>query len=103
MTDLKALHHLIAAYLNEDWYYEYGEPWTAVEAFVRDEPDYAPVVGGDIRRLIAESASDSEVERCLDTFGLGYAATTAGWQDYGEWLLAVANRVDELLHTSPAA
>jgi len=103
MNGLNALHHLMAAYLNEDWYYDYGEPWAAVEAFVQDEPEHAPALPADIRRLLAESDSESDIEQQLDTFGLGYAATTAGWQSYREWLFAVANRVEELLHTTPAA
>jgi hypothetical protein len=103
MSDLHALHHLMGAYLNEDWYLEYGDPWVAVEAFTRDEPEYAPEVSADIRRAVEESTSDGELEGRLDKFGLGYAATTAGWTSYGAWLLAVADRVDQLLHSSPAA
>lgn len=103
MSDFAALHHMVGAYLNEDWYLEYGDPWTAVEAFARDEPEYAPAVGADIRRAVAESGSGDELERRLDRFGLGYDATGAGWPSYSAWLLAVADRVDELLRTTPAA
>jgi len=35
--------------------------------------------------------------------GLNYLPTADGWKSYGEWLLAVADRVDELLHTTPTA
>ena len=103
MSDLEALHQLMGAYLHEDWYLEYGDPWVAVEAFTRDEPEHAPALSADIRRVIDQSTSDSELEARLDKFGLGYAATTDGWSSYEAWLVAVADRVDQLLHTSPAA
>jgi hypothetical protein len=103
MSDLEALRQLMGAYLYEDWYIDYGDPWVAVEAFTRDEPEYAPAVSADIRRAVQEASSDDELEKRLDKFGLGYAATSAGWASYGAWLLAVADRVDQLLHTSPAA
>jgi hypothetical protein len=103
MSDLEALHHLVGAYLNEDWYLEYGDPWVAVEAFTRDEPEYAPGVSVDIHRAVAESSSDEELENRLDNFGLSFDAAGAGWPSYGAWLLAVADRVDELLRTFPAA
>jgi hypothetical protein len=103
MSDLPALHQLVGAYLNEDWYLEYGDPWVAVEAFVRDEPEYAPAVGADIHRAVAESTTAEELEHIMDKFGLGYDAIGAGWPSYDAWLLAVADRVDELLRTSPAA
>jgi hypothetical protein len=102
VKDLTALHQLLGAYLYEDWYLDYGEPWVAIEAFVRDEPEYAPALRADIRRVLAESTSDSELERRLDKFGLGYAATTAGWESYGVWLQAVSDRVDGLLQESQA-
>lgn len=103
MNDLEALHQLLGAYLYEDWDIDYGDPWKAVEAFVREEPEYAPNLPADIRRAVAESNTDAELEKRLDKFGLGYAATTAGWSSYGTWLLAVADRVEEILRKSPAA
>lgn len=103
MSDLESLDQLLGGYLNEEWYLEYGDPWVAVEAFARQEPDYAPSLRTAIEAAVAAAGSDSELERCLDRLGLGYAATTDGWDTYGEWILAVADRVEELLHKSPAA
>lgn len=103
MTDFKALGTLIGGYLNEDWPEEFSDPWAAVERFVLWEPEYAPWVSSDIRALTSQIQSDQEVSRQLAKFGLGYAATNDGWKSYSQWLLAVADRVDELLHTSPAA
>jgi hypothetical protein len=103
MSNFESLDNLIGAYLYEDWFIDYGDPWAAVEAFVRDEPAYAPLVCAEIRRAVAQANSDSDLEGLLDKFGLGYDAVSAGWASYGAWLLAVAERVDQLLHGSPAA
>lgn len=103
MKDLKALSTLIGGYVNQDWPEEYDDPWAAVERFVQWEPDYAPHLRADIAWLTAQYPSDQDVETVLDRMALGYAATNDGWSSYREWLLAVADRVDELLHTSPAA
>lgn len=103
MSNLESLDTLIGGYLHEDWYLLYGDPWVAVETFVRNEPEYAPAVKADIERAVAESTSDHELENYLDKLGLGYSATTDSWSSYGAWLLAVAERVEELLRKSPAA
>jgi hypothetical protein len=103
MRELNALGTLIGGYLHEDWYLEYGDPWVAIERFVLWEPDYAPFVRADVDKLVARCRTDEEVVQVMDEFGLGYDATSAGWASYGTWLLAVADRVDQLLHTSPAA
>jgi|SRR4051812_10990356 len=103
MTDLKALSTLIGGYLNQDWPEEYSDPWAAVERFVQWEPDYAPHLRADIAWLMTRCASDQDLENVMDKWALGYAATNDGWDSYGAWLLAVADRVDELLHKSPAA
>jgi hypothetical protein len=102
MRKLNALGTLIGGYLNEDWYIEYGDPWLAIERFVLWEPDYAPSVRTDVDKLVAQCESDDEIETVMDKFGLGYAATTAGWDSYRAWLLAVADRVDDILRKSPA-
>jgi hypothetical protein len=103
MREFDSLGTLIGGYLNEDWYMEYGDPWSAIERFVLWEPDYAPLIRSEVNAVISQSASDHDVEKVLDGFGLGYAATSAGWDTYGNWLLAVADRVEELLHKEPAA
>jgi hypothetical protein len=103
MNGTTALHQLVGGYLNEDWHIDYGDPWVAVQSFVQDEPDYAPNLRADIELAVAQAGTDQEMEKLLDRLGLGYAATSAGWESYRAWLLAVADRVDQLLHTSPAA
>ena len=103
MRELNALGTLIGGYLNEDWYIEYGDPWVAIERFVLWEPNYAPALRADVDKFVAQFGADEEAEPMMDKFGLGYDAIRAGWPSYGAWLLAVAERVDQLLHTSPAA
>jgi hypothetical protein len=103
MSELEALSILIGGYLDQNWLDEYGDLWVAVEAFVRWEPELAPLVHTDIEMLVEHAESDREVERRLATFGLGFAPTNAGWSSYGAWLRAVAERVDQILHKSPAA
>jgi hypothetical protein len=103
MREFNALGTLIGGYLNEDWYLEYGDPWVAIERFVLWEPEYAPYVRADVTKLVTQCGSDEEVEHLMDKFGLGYDAPSAGWSSYRAWLLAVADRVDQILHTSPAA
>lgn len=103
MREFNSLGTLIGGYLNEDWYMEYGNPWSAIERFVLWEPDNAPHIRSDVDAVISQCGSDQDVEKVLDGFGLGYAATDVGWDSYGNWLLAVAERVEELLRKSPAA
>lgn len=103
MNELEALATLIGGYLNEDWPEEYGDPWTAVGAFVRNEPDYAPFVRSDIEQLVRQPITDQEVEDGLAMFGLGYRPSVDGSVTYRAWLMNVADRVDALLRKSPAA
>jgi hypothetical protein len=103
MSELDALGVLIGGYLDQNWLAEYGDPWAAVEAFVRWEPDSAPFLHADVETLLEHARSDREVEQSLARFGLGFAAIDAGWSGYGTWLRAVAERVDQILRKSPAA
>ena len=102
MSDLKALSTLVGGYLNEEWPEDYGDPGAAIEAFVRHEPDCAPSLRSDIEELVAEQISDQEVEKQLGKFGLGYRPSVDGSIRYRTWLLAVADRVEEILRKSPA-
>lgn len=97
MRQIDALECLTAGYVNQDWPEEYGTPWSAVEAFVRDEHGHAPGLRSDIDSFLRSVDGDDQVERGLIRLGLGYAAEADGWGSYREWLLAVADRVDELL------
>jgi hypothetical protein len=103
MNDLKALKHLLGGYLHEDFVDLHGSAWGAVDTFARDEPEFAPHLRREITDLIDAYRSESDLEGALDDLGLTYVPTADGWDDHRTWLLAVADRVDEILHSSPAA
>ena len=101
MRSWDALEALLGAYLNEDLYLDYDDPWLAVEDFARLEPNHAPAVGAEIDALLGRTTSDSELEHCLTDLGLGYLPTVDGWADHRTWLLAVRDRVDEIVRGLP--
>ncbi len=101
MTEFHSLNTFLGGYLNEDCFDEYGTPWRAVEAFVRHEPEYAPLLRSEIVAFTSPITSEAALKHCLIRMGLGYAAEADGWGSYREWLLAVADRVDELLRGQP--
>ncbi|HST47043.1 contact-dependent growth inhibition system immunity protein [Jatrophihabitans sp.] len=103
MKRLRALHHLVDAYLHEDFADLYGSAWGAVEQYARAEPEYARQLSRDIAYLLDACTSESELESALDDLGICYLPTGDGWTDHRTWLLAVANRVDSIVRTSPAA
>ncbi len=103
MNHLNALHHLADAYLHEDFADLYGSAWGAVDMYAREESEYAPRLSQEIADLLATCTSESELESALDDLGLCYLPTGDGWADSRTWLLAVANRVDAIVHKSPAA
>ncbi len=103
MNDLNALRHLVDAYLHEDFADLHGNAWGAVGAYARDEPEHAPQLRGEITQLLSACESESALEGALVDLGLGYLPTGDGWDSHRTWLLAVADHVEEILHTSPAA
>ena len=103
MKHLNALHHLADAYLHEDFVDLYGSAWGAVDMYAREESEYAPRLSREIADLLATCKSEPEVESALVGLGLCYLPTGDGWADHRTWLLAVADRVDQILRTSPAA
>ena len=94
---------LLGGYLHEDFADFHGNAWGAVDAFVQNQPEYAPQLRRQITELISASPSEADLERALVVLGLNYLPTADGWDSHRTWLLAVADRVDQLLHTSPAA
>jgi hypothetical protein len=103
MKSWDALETLLGGYLHEDFADLHGSAWGAVDEFARDEHDYAPQLRRQITDLISASASDTDLERALVGLGLNYLPTADGWGSHRTWLLAVADRVEEILHSSPAA
>ncbi len=104
MKDFKALENLLAGYLHEDWRDEYESAWSAIRDFALSEPTHAPALGAEVHDLLERFSDedDAVVAQFLTSdLGLGYAAEADGWGSYREWLLAVADRVDELLRGQP--
>lgn len=103
MKSWEALEILLAGYLHEDFAYLDGSAWGAVESFTRNQPEEAPQLHGEITDLLSLCQSESELERAVARLGLNYLPSADGWTSYRTWLLAVADRVDDLLRKSPAA
>ncbi len=103
MNDLDALHHLLDAYLHEDFADLHGSAWAAVDTYARDEPQYAPQLRREVTELLSTCKSEADLEDALVDLGIGYLPTGDGWDGHRPWLLAVADRVEEILRKSPAA
>lgn len=91
---------LLGGYLHEDWQETYHDAWLAVEGFVHFEDDYAPLVRNEITEVLDQFQSEADLHRRLLRLGLGYHPPADGWTSYRDWLLAVADRVDEILRTT---
>jgi CdiI immunity protein len=103
MTEYGSLVQFLGGYLNEDWADDYSDPWDAVDDFARSQHGAALNLRYDIETLLREHPSQDALEDRLIRLGLGYRIQFHGWTSHREWLLAVADRVDEVLRTSPAA
>ena len=103
MKSWKALENLLGAYFNEDYVDLYGSASEAVDQFAQGQPESAPQLRGEITDLLRAYQSESDLEGALVDLGLDYLPTADGWDSHQAWLLAVADRVDEILHRSPAA
>jgi len=57
---------------------------------------------GELIPLLAECDSEEALEQALTDLGMDYYPLGDGWNSYRAFTLAVAARLDETLHTSPA-
>ena len=103
MTEYEALEQLLGGYLNEDWTDDYADPWQAVDDFARSEHSDAQSLRREIKRVIQQFPSEDALYAHLLGLGLGYRIRFNGWTSHRDWLLAVADRVEEVLRKSPAA
>lgn len=99
MTE-KALDRLIGTYLYQSFTDEYRDAWAAVEDFALSEFAYASLLRCDVNKVLARYSAELELDQYLDHLGLGYHPPADGWTSYRDWLLAVADRVDEILRTT---
>jgi hypothetical protein len=103
MNEFAALETLLGGYLHEDWADDYADAWQAVDDFTHAQPDHAPALRADVQEVLARCESESELELQLHRLGLAYRPAWDGWASQRAWLLAVADRVEEILRKSPAA
>ena len=101
MRSWDALENLLGAYLHQDYASEYGTAWAAIEKFAEREPDHSPEVGADIDEIVDLCESDPQLEQCLIALGLDYDPPADGWTDHRTWLLAIRDRVDEIVRGLP--
>jgi len=94
---------LLGGYLHEDWADDYATARDAIDEFAHAEPDHAPAIRSEVNEVIRRFSSDAELKVQLRRLGLMYRIQFDGWTSHRDWLLAVADRVEEVLRTSPAA
>jgi len=96
MSMKPALRLLLRAYLTQDYPYDYGDAWGAVEAFAR-EPEKAPLLRAEIDEVLAANPTEPELKRLfLDEYASDYLPEWDGWT-YRAWLTEAARRVEEIL------
>jgi CdiI immunity protein len=103
MKSWEALECLLGGYFHEDFIDLYGSAWGAVDSYAQGQPDYAPQLRREITELLSTCKSEAELDSALVDLGTCYLPEADGWVSYRAWLLAVADRVDEILHRSPVA
>ncbi|HEX8096361.1 contact-dependent growth inhibition system immunity protein [Jatrophihabitans sp.] len=103
MTEFEALETLLGGYLHEDWADDHPTALQAIDEFAHAEPDYAPLIRADVDEVVGRFRSEAELAVQLRKLGLVYRIQFDGWTSHRDWLLAVADRVDEVLRKSPAA
>jgi hypothetical protein len=103
MKPLDALKQLLGGYLHEDWADDYPDLWAAIDDFVDGEPECAPRFRADVDVLLNRCDTEQEIQQAMRQLGMVYYPPGGGWSSYRAWLLAVADRVEQNLHKSPAA
>ncbi len=99
-----ALEQLLGAYLHADWRSDYPDSLAAADDFARSEPEAAPKLREEVATLLCRGLSEAELRDYLITeMDSWYLPDGDGWPSCRMWLLAVADRVEETLRTSPAA
>lgn len=101
MNDHPALTQLLQAYLHLDWPEDYGDPWAAIDDFLRSEPEQAARLAGEIDRLLGDTAEEAELRRLVvGELGSGYLPEADGWS-FASWLAEIAWRAMSSGKTSP--
>lgn len=99
MRTLKSLDYLLG-YLHEDWADDYPDVWSAIEDFALHDVDRATGLRTDIIEAIRRHPTEQGLDQYLFDVGLRYRIAADGWTSHRDWLLALADRVDEILRTT---
>lgn len=94
MTRYLTLDYFFGVYLHEDWPDDYGNEWTALDAFAAEGPPEDPqLFQADVAKLLAEEASEDDLRKLiLDGLGCYLDPEADGWK-YREWLQALSDHV----------
>lgn len=89
MVDGSPLGYLVGAYLNEDVFDFYPDVMTAVDDFVRSDPEMTDELAAEIDQVL-RTKSDEDIEDLLSDYGIGFIPGELGYRD---WLVKIAERV----------
>jgi len=103
MTRYPTLDYFFGVYLHEDWPDDYGNEWTALDAFMAEGPAEDPqLFRADVTRLLAEDPSEDDLRKLiLDDLGCYLNPEVDGWT-YREWLQALSDHVAHPAGRPPA-
>ncbi len=93
-----ALYTLAQIYFSEDWPDFYNDdPLCAVEAFVKGHPGLSDQLPSEVEALVESEVSEAELGDLFRRIELLYDPPVLDHLSYRDWLLAVAERVREVL------
>ena len=90
MTDESAFAVFAGAYLNQDVFDFYADEFAATDDFVRQDPDLAVQLLGEIRDALGRYPDEVGLKGFLDDLGVEIGP---GDITYREWLTQIADRV----------
>jgi CdiI immunity protein len=91
MTATPAMWHFSGAYLHEDWPEESRDEWTALDAFIEDEPELATRLPAEIARILDQYSNEDELRRFVDQLGASFVPRPESG-GYRGWLAEIARR-----------
>lgn len=87
-----ALWHFVGIYFNQDWYVDYADECTAIDAFITESDDLVPLLPDEIERVLARYPTEVELKSYLDAEGAQYLPP-ADLGGYRGWMERTAARV----------
>ena len=83
--EFPTLSSVLAAYLSQDFAFEYGSVDNAVRAFVQLEPESVPDAAAELEDLLGRRLGEDELRNVSGHIGLAYAPESDGLT-YRRWL-----------------